>query len=273
MDGSAAAPRPTEAALVTLARKSYETPALLAPSDLDELRGIVGDDALDFALVVSSFHFINRIADLLHVDPEALPEPLRRFEPIRKLSVWAASLLMRRMDLANRTYATSFEDAVSAIAPRVATIPTDVLDTAFAPLRTRPKIVETFRLAMEERDLRSSLDRATLARIHATVEDALPTCTEESEGFHPRPSDPVEAFAFVGTRYAYRTTKDMIDALHDAGYDDLGILDLAIAVADANQWARNYRMAGLAPELFYLHELPPNEHRLTTEPRRADARP
>ncbi len=267
MDGSATAPRPIETALVTLARKAYEAPALLTPSDLDELRALVGDDALDFALVVNSFHFINRIADLLHVDPEALPEPLRRFELLRKFSVWAASLLMRRMDLANRTYATSFEDAVAAIAPRVGTLSGEALDTAFAPLRTRPKIVETFRLAMEERDLRSGLDRATLARIHATVEDALPTCTEEGEGFHARPTDPVEAFAFVGTRYAYRTTKDMIDALHEAGYDDLGVLDLATAVADANQWARSSRMLGLAPELFYLHQ-----GRDTAEPRRADAR-
>ena len=254
IDGSATTPRPIETALVTLARKSYGAPALLTPSDLDELRGIVGDDALDFALVVGSFHFINRIADLLHVDPEALPEPLRRFEPLRKLSVWAASLLMRRMDLANRTYTTSFEDAVTAIAPRVGTLRANALDTAFAPLRNRPRIIETLRLAMEERDLRSGLDHATVARIHATVEEALPSSSEESEGFHARPSDPVEAFAFVGTRYAYRTTHDMIDALHRAGYDDLGILDLAIAIADANQWARNSRMMGLAPELFYLHD-------------------
>ena len=43
----------------------------------------------------------------------------------------------------------------------------------------------------------------------------------------------------------------MIDALREDGYDDLGILDLAIAVADANMWARIYRLAGLKAELFY----------------------
>ena len=75
----------------------------------------------------------------------------------------------------------------------------------------------------------------------------------DAQGSHPVPDDPVEAFTFVGTRYAYRTTKQIIDRLRQTGYDDLGILDLAIAVADANIWARIYRLAGLKPELFYLH--------------------
>ena len=44
----------------------------------------------------------------------------------------------------------------------------------------------------------------------------------------------------------------MIGRLRQKGYDDLGILDLAIAVADANLWARIYRLEGLKPELFYL---------------------
>ncbi len=67
----------------------------------------------------------------------------------------------------------------------------------------------------------------------------------------PRPTDPVEAFAFVGSRYASRTTERMIEALREAGYDDLGILALTIAVADANNWARLHRLAGLPAELGY----------------------
>jgi alkylhydroperoxidase family enzyme len=62
----------------------------------------------------------------------------------------------------------------------------------------------------------------------------------------------VDAFAFVGTRYAGRTTTDQIVALHRTGLDDLAILDLAIAVADANQWARMHRLAGLPANLFSL---------------------
>jgi hypothetical protein len=252
IDGTAPHPRPLEDAIVVLARKSYEAPARLDPADLDALRALVGDGALDYALVVSAFHFINRIADLLHVDPEALPAPLRRVEPLRRVGVWVASLLMRRMDLANRPFTASYDDAVAAVAPLVEPHTGRPVGEAFASLRARPKIIETLRLAMEERDRRSTLDRPTLARVHDAVEAALPTCLEETDGFHARPRDPVEAFAFVGTRYAYRTTTDMIDALRGAGYDDLGILDLAIAVADANQWARNYRLFGAAPALYYV---------------------
>ena len=113
-------------------------------------------------------------------------------------------------------------------------------------------MIEVLALALAERDERSTLDRGTLARVHRTVEDALPRSLEDSTGFHARPKDPVEAFAFVGTRYPARTTPAMIDALRHAGYNDLGILDLAIAVADANNWARMYRLLDLAPELLYI---------------------
>jgi len=198
-------------------------------------------------LVLGVFHFINRIADLLHVDAEALPEPLRRFESLRRLGVQIASRILARGDMQNRPYAVGWDDARSRIAPLLERHDADAL-RALAP---RPKLVEALQLALEERD-RSSVDRATLARIHRTVEAALPVAATDVEGFHPRPPDPVEAFAFVGTRYAYRATAAMIDALRHAGYDDLGILDLATAVADANQWARTHRLLGLPPDLFYV---------------------
>ena len=120
------------------------------------------------------------------------------------------------------------------------------------PLKTHPKLIEVCRLILEEQVIHTSLNRNTLASIHRTVEDALPADIEDVEGFHERPENPVEAFAFVGTRYAYRTTKDMIDDLRGMNYDDVGILDLAIAIAIANFWARTYRLLGLEPELFYL---------------------
>jgi hypothetical protein len=244
--------QPLERALAALVRQSCEAPARLAPADLAPLRALVGDGALDYALVIGAFHFINRIADCLHVDPEALPAPLRRFELLRRASVRLASLLLGRMDLANRVDATSYEEALGRILPVVERHLGRAPGDAFAPLRARPRFIEALRLAIEERDERSSLDRATLARIHRTVETALPACAGDVEGFHTRPRDPVEAFAFVGTRYAYRITEDTITALRRQGYDDLGVLDLAIAVADANQWARNHRLAGLSPDLFYV---------------------
>jgi len=207
------------------------------------VRATAGDDALDYAVVLSAFHFINRVADLLHVDPDALPESLRRCDVVRRLAVRATSVLMRRMDLRVRPYATTFADAVSGV--RVGS------PGAFAPVAARPKIVELVVHAVAERE-GSTLPRDTVARVQRVVEAVLPSGPEEAEGFHARPADAVDAFAFVGTRYAARTTEDMIAALRRAGYDDVGILDLAIAVASANQWARLHRLLGLAPGLFYI---------------------
>jgi hypothetical protein len=237
-------------------QKAYERPATLSSHDLAALAAAVGGGALDYVLVLASFHFINRIADLLHVDAEVLPEPFRRLEPVRRFAVRMASLVMRRMDLAIRPYPKSYEEAVGDITPAFTHALGHPPGDDLAPLAARPKLIEALQLALEERDQRSSLDRATLARIHHTVEAALPVTRADAEGFHPRPADPVQAFAFVGTRYAYRTTEDMIAALRSAGYDDVGILDLAIAIADANQWARLHRLAGLRPELFYVGQAP-----------------
>ena len=178
---------------------------------------------IDYALVLGGFHFINRMADLLHVDPEVLPASLRRFDLVRRLGVRAAATLFAQVDLANR----------------------GGMDRA-------ERVRELVRLSVEERDGRSSLSRDLIARVHRGVEAALPIRREEVEGFHARPRDPVDAFVFVGTRYAARTTETMIRELRAGGFDDLAILDLAIAVADANQWARTHRLLGLDPGLFYL---------------------
>jgi hypothetical protein len=72
------------------------------------------------------------------------------------------------------------------------------------------------------------------------VEASLPANNQETIGLDPMPKDPIEAFAFVGTRCAHRATKDLIDAVRQVGYRDLEILDLAIAVATANMRARIY---------------------------------
>ena len=78
--GLAANVTPLERELIALIKKSFEIPARLKPSDLDQMRKIVDDDVLDYLLVIASFHFVNRIADLLDVPLEGLPKPLRRFE-------------------------------------------------------------------------------------------------------------------------------------------------------------------------------------------------
>ncbi len=233
-------------------RKAHEAPARLRPRDLDPIRTLAGDGALDYALVIGVFHFINRIADLLGVDLELLPKPLRRFELLRRVAVRAGSWILSRMDLTNRPYRRSYEEAASSIAPllerALGRCPTAELE----PLRSRPQLIEGLQLALEERDRRSGLDRTLLATVHRAVEEALPASGADLSSFHPPNPDPVADFAFVGTRHAHRTTWARIDALRRAGYDDLGILDLATAVGDANLWARLYRLVGLPPSLFYL---------------------
>src|SRR5204862_1079168 len=120
---------------------------------------------------LAAFHFINRVADLLHVDPDALPESLRRFETVRRLAVRATSILMRRMDLRVRPCTTTFADATAGA--RVGSA------EAFAPVAARPKMVELVELAVAERD-RSTLSRDTVARVQRAVEAALPTRAEEA---------------------------------------------------------------------------------------------
>ena len=252
LDGTARDATALERALVDLVRPAHEAPALLTPRDLAPVRAAAGDGALDYVLVLGSFHFINRVADLLGVDPEALPETLRRFELVRRVGVRIAARLISHMDLANRAYAPSWEAAMQRAAPLVERSLGRPAGDALAPLRARPKMLEVLALALAERDERSTLDRGTLARVHGTVEEVLPRSLADSTGFHARPQDPVEAFAFVGTRYPARTTPAMIDALRRDGRDDLSILDLAIAVADANNWARMYRLLELPPELLYV---------------------
>lgn len=216
------------------------------------MRKIVGDDTLDYLLVIVSFHFVNRIADLLDVPLEGLPKLLRRFEFLRRLTLRVAGILLAKMDLANREYRPTYENALIKVKSSLKIASDMELENALAAFKPRPKLIEVLQLLLAERDRRSSLDRKILAKIHAAVEKALPATVIDAQGFHPVPDDPIEAFAFVGTRYAYRTTKHIIDKLRQKGFDDLGILDLAIAVADANLWARTYRLAGLKPELFYL---------------------
>jgi hypothetical protein len=254
ISGVAANVTPLERELIALIKKNFEIPARLQPSDLDPTRQTVGDDALDYLLVIVSFHFVNRIADMLDVPLEGLPKPFRRFEFLRRLTLRIAAVLLARMDMANREYRLTYENALTNLESSLPATAQMELEGALAVFRPRPRLVEVYHMLLAERDSRSSIDHDILAKIHAAVEKALPANIIDAEGLHPVPDDPIEAFAFVGTRYAYRTTRQTINKLRQLGYDDLGILDLTIAVADANLWARIYRLAGLKPELYYLNE-------------------
>ncbi len=108
---------PIERELIALVRKAFERPALLSPADLQPLREVAGDAALDYTLVLGGFHFINRIADTLGLTTEVFPTSLRRFEPLRRLSVRIASFIIGKMDLVNRDYGISYQEALGNLAP------------------------------------------------------------------------------------------------------------------------------------------------------------
>lgn len=238
---------------MVLVKKAYEKPALLESDDLAPIRKIAGDGALDYVLVLGAFHFVNRITDLLGIVTEFLPPAMRRFEFIRRATVRLMSMVMVKMDLSNREYGISYNDAIKNITPFFENSLNRPPADDFESVAPRPKLIEAIQLMLEERDRLSSLDRGVMALVHKTVELTLPKSAGDVEGFHKGSKDPIENYAVIGTRYAYRTTRDVIDALRAEGFDDLGLLDLAVAISDANQWARIYRLLGLPPELFYLN--------------------
>jgi hypothetical protein len=159
--------------------------------------------------------------------------------------------LLGRMDLGERVYSGTHARAAEALRAAIGRVlgRTPALE-ALDVVAARPWALEVIALALEERE-RSTLSRETVAKVQAIVEASLPDSAEDATGFHPRPADPVSAFAMVGTRYAQRTTPALIAALRAQGYDDIGILDLAVAVSDANQWARVHRLTGLPAGLYY----------------------
>ena len=127
--------------MIELARKSIDAPATLSPDDLATLRGLLGDGAIDYTVVLGAFHYINRIADLLHVDSEALPESLRRFEVLRRISVRMAGWMFRKVDLTNRAFEDTFDEALDRFAPEYREATGRAVGNRLDALRARPQTV------------------------------------------------------------------------------------------------------------------------------------
>jgi hypothetical protein len=80
------------------------------------------------------------------------------------------------------------------------------------------------------------------------VRAALPADEAEATGFHPRPADPLDALAFVGTRYASRTTDRMVEAVREKyACDDAELTDLFYAIAMRNALERLTRLLAETP--------------------------
>lgn len=225
-----------------MVRSTIDRPAELTPADLEPVRRLVGAGCIDYVIVIDYFHFLNRIVGMLGVPAEFLPALLRRFGRLRTAMVFLAGWAISGSNLANRTYEASFEQVLAEIRPIFTRVTGRDPEIEFAGLRDRPKMVESLGMHISERENRSTLDGGTRATIDHTVEATL-------AGREGRPSTAVEELAVIGTRFAHRTTPGLIGALRAEGWDDPGILDLAIAVADANRWARTRRLLGLDPSL------------------------
>jgi hypothetical protein len=188
---------------------------------------------------------------MLGVPPETTLFKLRRFEYIRRTTVHLMSFFLARMKVKNIDYEATYDEVLFRITPAYKSVTGRKPHNELRFLRNRPNLIEIIQVLIENRLSRTDLPLGTLIKVQRTVEDALPISPEDITGSFSHLADPVEDFAFVGTRFAYRTTKKMIIALWDEGYDDAGILDLAMMVAEANYWARAYRLFGLDPSLLY----------------------
>jgi alkylhydroperoxidase family enzyme len=94
----------------------------------------------------------------------------------------------------------------------------------------------------------TGLDRAMLAAAGKAVAAALPASRADVTGFHARPEDPLEALAFVATRYAARTTDALVDAVRQArGCNDAELTDIFYAIAMCNCWERMDRLLAHMP--------------------------
>jgi hypothetical protein len=230
-----------EQALAALVERSVKQPARLGPADLQPVVDAYGERAaIDVAAYLTSFHFINRIADLVGIQSDlAIVQP--RWRWLRRLGIRFQGFVMGRMVDMSRPdvdvdVASILEEADAVLGP---------LPSGFQALHGVPNVAGFLGSVTE---VARQLDAGMLARVAEVVADALPSCEEEATGFHPRPADPLEALAFVGTRYAARTTDGMVDAVREKyGYGDPELTDLFYAISMRNGLERMLRVLAEPP--------------------------
>lgn len=233
---------PGTAALVALARKTVFAPARLVPDDLAPVVAAYGQrGALEIVSYVASFHFVNRIADLVGIRSD-LPLVQPRWAWLRHLGVRLQGWAMGRfLDLANRDAGVDAEAALAEAEAVLGPFPPGYRELVKAPN------VAAFLTTVA--DVVRRLPPDLVARVTPIVAAALPEAEDEATGFHARPSDPLGALAFVGTRYPARTTGEMVDAVRARhGFGDPELTDLFYAISMRNAFERMDRLlAGPLP--------------------------
>lgn len=228
---------PAERAIEDLVRASVRRPQRLAPADLAPLTAALGAaGALEVVGMLGAFHFVNRVADLVGIESE-IPIIQRRLRWLRSFGVrMQARVLGRLLDLSNRPVEIDVGQALAEIEQ----LRGQPNPTSYRALVHAPSVAAwARRMAQAE----GSIDPALAARVRRGVHAALPASDEDVEGVHPRPSDPVDALVFVGTRYPARTTDTLMQAAREAmGGGDPGLTDLVFAISAANAWERVDRL-------------------------------
>jgi alkylhydroperoxidase family enzyme len=227
---------PGERALGELVHKSVVAPARLAPADLAGVASAYGvAGALEIVSVVTSFHFINRIADLVGIQSD-LPIVQPRWRWLRRLGVRLQGGVMKRLaDLSNQRADVDVDACLSEATEAFGPLPAGYRSLVHAP-NVAAFLTTVARVARE-------LDREMVERVSRVVADALPREEEEAKGFHARPQEPLDALAFVGTRYAVRTTDELVDAVRAKyGYGDPELTDLFYAISMRNGLERMNRL-------------------------------
>jgi uncharacterized peroxidase-related enzyme len=226
-----------ERVLEAFVQKSARTPARLRPEDLEPLLAAFGTiGTLEIVMVLAAFHFINRVADLAGVASD-VPLVQRRWRWLRRLGVRVQAATVRRwFDLGP---ADARVDAPALLA-EIAAVRGAPLAPGYAAMRWAPNVAASLHAVVRELP---TIDRTLRERVARAVAAALPADEDESTGFHARPADPLDALAFVGTRYAARATDAMVDAVRARyGWTDAEVTDLIFAIGYQNAAERLDRL-------------------------------
>jgi hypothetical protein len=219
-------------------------PGQLAPTDLEPLFRLFGvGGTFELLGMLGFFHFINRIADLVGIEKDMpLIQPGWRWPRILGIRI-VAWTFRNGFNLANQAH-----DLDTALLLReIEAIRGAPLPSGYSGMHEAPGAAASVRALTR---VLPAFDPALAARVEAVVAESLPRCEQESIGFHPRPTDPLDALVFVGTRYAVRTTDAMVDAVRAKyGWDDGELTDVFYLIAVHNALQRLDRLlASSLPE-------------------------
>lgn len=232
---------PEEQAIAALVQKSVVAPARLEPVDLRDLVTHFGvSGSLEIVAVLSEFHLVNRIADLVGIRSD-LPLIQQHWRRLRWWGIRLAAWITRHMvDLRNQEVEVDIAAALAAAETVLGPLPAGYQAIHQAP-NVAGYLLSITRVVQQ-------LPPQMLDRVTQGVANALPSSEAEVTGFHASPMDPVDALVFVGTRYAVRTTAAMVTAIRDTyGYGDPELTDLFYAIAMRNGLERMQRLLAAMP--------------------------